>query len=264
MWRIRRFTIRWVNESPGGLKEMTEALGGLEGKAFDFESDYGREYDRFIRQIIPGYDSFFEICLAMFSGVIGENGKVLVAGCGTGAELDCFARNKPGWKMTGVDLSGQMVDIARKKLEASAREIGFEPEIEWIVGDVASLNHQGEFDAIACNLVLHFIPGLAGKLEFLKALRSLLRPGGILILMDACWEKKQAFHTWMRAWWVFASARGLSARKWASFREDFERGLHPLPKAEQEKMVGLAGFEEVFPFWSSLHHLAVVARNPFA
>lgn len=244
--------------------EMAEASGGLEGKAFDFESDYGREYDRFIRQIIPGYDSFFEICLALFSEAMGENGKMLIAGCGTGAELDCFSRNKPGWKMTAVDLSGQMVDIARKKMAVSARETGHEPEIEWIVGDVTRLDRQADFDAIACNLVLHFMPGLAGKLDFLKALRSHLRPGGTLILMDACWEKKQAFQTWMRAWWGFASAHGLSTEKWSSFRDDFEKGLHPLPKADQEKLVGQAGFEDVFPFWTSLHHLALVARNPRA
>lgn len=237
-------------------------MSGVTGNAFDFEADYGRQYDQFIRQIIPGYDSFFELSLALYSEALGEEGKLLVAGCGTGAELTCFARNRPRWKLTGVDLSGQMLDICRKNLAKLDGEPGSYSEIELIQGDVARLGRKGEFDAIACNLVLHFIPGFAGKLDFLKGLRGQLKAGGILVLMDTCWEKTNTFQRWMRAWWEFGKARGLKEEKWVSFREDFEKGLHPLPRVEQEKLLDQAGFGEVFPFWTSLHHLALVAGNP--
>ena len=240
------------------FEEMTEHSG----KAFDFEADYGRQYDQFIRQIIPGYDAYFEICLALLSEGLDENPRLLVAGCGTGAELTCFARNRPRWKWTGVDLSKQMLDLCRKKLDDLALETGFRPDTEIVEGDVTRLDRPGEFDAVACNLVLHFIPGYAKKLEFLAALRGQLKPGGILILMDACWEKDHAFQKWMRAWWGFAKSRGLKSEKWQSFREDFEKGLHPLTKNDQEKLLLEAGFGEIFPFWSSLHHLALVARKP--
>jgi tRNA (cmo5U34)-methyltransferase len=232
-------------------------------QAFDFDADYGRQYDQFIRQIIPGYESYFELCLALFTESMGTRGSLLVAGCGTGSELVCFAREKPGWNLTGVDLSPQMLEFCRLKLAGVGLVAGTDQMIRLIAGDVAQLPRE-EFDGITSNLVMHFVRGEKSKLEFLLGLKNNLKPGGLLVLMDACWEKGSGFQRVMRAWWEFGKARGLTKEKWLSFREDFEKGLHPLTKDQQEKLLHQAGFHDVYPFWSSLHHQAFVARNPLA
>ena len=43
---------------------------------FDFDAEYGRLYDQFIRQIIPGYDSFFALEESLISNAVGDIGKV--------------------------------------------------------------------------------------------------------------------------------------------------------------------------------------------
>ena len=226
-------------------------------KAFDFDAEYGLKYDQFIRQIIPGYDSYFPLCISLLSEQMGPDGSLLVAGCGTGTELLEFASVRPDWSLIGVDLSDQMIKIAERKLQG----VSASNTVKLLVGDVTKVVLDRPLNAVTCNLVMHFLRGQDAKLQFLKSLKSNLAPGGTLILMDACWEKSAAFSRMMRAWWDYAKNRGLLTDRWFAFREEFESSLHPLTRDEEVKLIEQAGFGSVCPFWSSLHHQAFVAVN---
>jgi len=72
-------------------------------------------------------------------GENGDKGEILELGCGTGRVALALA--KEGFKITGLDLSNQMLDIFRKKL---ANEVAKEPElaqrIQIIHGNMANFN----------------------------------------------------------------------------------------------------------------------------
>ena len=85
-------------------------------KPFDFDSQYGMGYDILIRAIMPDYDSLFPTSAGLLSEAVPENGQVLVVGCGTGTELEVFARMRPNWSLTGVDTSPTMISTCREKL----------------------------------------------------------------------------------------------------------------------------------------------------
>jgi len=56
--------------------------------------------------------------------------RILCVGVGTGMEMVRLAQVFPGWRFTGVDPSGAMLDVCRQRL----REAGFESRCELIEG----------------------------------------------------------------------------------------------------------------------------------
>lgn len=115
--------------------------------------------------------------------VFGENnrawvcsrarGDVLEVAIGTGLNLPFY---DSGVRLTGIDLSPEMLDIARKRASALGREAVLEE------GDAHNLAFVDEsFDAIVCTFSLCNIPDVdraVGEME------RVLRPAGRLLLVD--------------------------------------------------------------------------------
>ena len=100
-------------------------------------------------------------------------GEVLEVAVGTALNL---ARYPAGTRLTGVDLSPEMLAQARSR----SAEIG--RPIELREADVAALPFaDGAFDTVVCTLAMCAVPDEeAGILE----MRRVLRPGGLLLLLD--------------------------------------------------------------------------------
>jgi SAM-dependent methyltransferase len=100
---------------------------------------------------------------------------VLDLGCGTGS-LSLLA-SEQGHRVTGVDSSSAMIDLARAKL--AGRDAAF------LVGD-AAIPPVGEqrFDAV---LVRHVLWALPDPGRALRHWRGLLRPQGRLVLVEGVW-----------------------------------------------------------------------------
>ena len=102
-------------------------------------------------------------------------GDVLDLGCGTGS-LSLLAAEQ-GHRVTGVDLSPAMIDLARAKL--TGRDAVF------LHGDAAAPPVGEErFDVLLVRHLLWALPGPAGVL---RHWRGLLRPGGRLVLVEGVW-----------------------------------------------------------------------------
>ncbi len=105
--------------------------------------------------------------------------RILVAGCGTGAEAFSLARRFPDAHIVGVDFSPRSIAIARtvQKRDSRARQIRF------VVGDLASSRFgrsAGDgFDFVSCHGVLSYLPRPDRALEHLA---RCLTPDGALFL----------------------------------------------------------------------------------
>ncbi|MET9968233.1 class I SAM-dependent methyltransferase [Streptomyces sp. NPDC006356] len=100
---------------------------------------------------------------------------VLDLGCGTGS-LSLLAAEQ-GHRVTGVDRSQAMVDLARAKL--AGRDAAF------LVGDAAAPPVGEErFDVV---LVRHVLWTLPDPGRVLRHWRGLLRPGGRFVLVEGVW-----------------------------------------------------------------------------
>ena len=105
--------------------------------------------------------------------------RVLVAGCGTGAEAFVMRRRLPKAEIVAVDFSPRSVALARRL----QRTIGVGEPITFLVADLTApdLARQtgGNFDLITCHGVLSYLPDPE---LVLTGFAACLRPGGALYL----------------------------------------------------------------------------------
>jgi ubiquinone/menaquinone biosynthesis C-methylase UbiE len=105
-----------------------------------------------------------------FMGMVKPHGTILDAGCGTGRDSAVFFEN--GFVVTGADLSGELLKIAKKKA----------PHVTFLQADLRDMPCQSNsFDGIwACASLLHLHYEEAEKV--LKDFYSFLRTDGTLFV----------------------------------------------------------------------------------
>lgn len=103
----------------------------------------------------------------------GAVGNVLEVGIGTGLNLDSYPADV---SITGVDLSPEMLDHARRRAAASGRTVSLH------VGDAHRLEFpDAAFDTVVCTFALCAIPD---DRRAIAEMWRVLRPGGRLRLAD--------------------------------------------------------------------------------
>jgi SAM-dependent methyltransferase len=152
-------------------------------RAFDVPS--AGVYDALIATVLEGF----------YARVAGEvtaahpGGKVLEVGSGPGRLAVRLARAAPGMTLTGVDISGAMVERASRRAAAA----GLSGRVRFEVGDVAALPFTDEeFDGAVSTLSLHHWSDPA---RGLAEIHRVLKPGGEARIYDL-------------AHWLWLPARG--------------------------------------------------------
>lgn len=102
---------------------------------------------------------------------------VLEIGCGTGRNLDRIVRTWPDTRLHGLDISDEMLSVARNRLGAECRlACGDATDF-----DAAALFGRTTFDRVVISYALSMIPQWR---ETLAHAASLLAPGGSLHIVD--------------------------------------------------------------------------------
>lgn len=100
---------------------------------------------------------------------------LLDVGCGTGMLARRLARELPGARVTGCDLSRGM--LSRAAMHAAAMHAD---TLAWVQGDALRLPFGDQcFDTIVCTAALHWFPDQCAAL---REFRRVLRPGGRVAL----------------------------------------------------------------------------------
>jgi SAM-dependent methyltransferase len=121
--------------------------------------------------------------------------------CGTGSMSVLAA--ELGHQVSGVDLSGEMVALARAKTAPFGRAV------EVVQGDAgAPPLAPGAFDVV---LGRHILWTLPDPLRALRAWVGLLRPGGRLVLVEGRWGMEAAEDTRSAPWRAGVPSRELAA-----------------------------------------------------
>jgi tRNA (cmo5U34)-methyltransferase len=213
----------------------------------DFDGEYGQEYEKQIKNLIPTYDQLFNMGYTFLKTTLEENARLLVVGAGGGKELTVFGPPNPKWTFTGVDPSSQMLEIAKKRSES----LGFEDRVTLYKGIVEELVDTEPFDAATCLLVLHFIPDDGSKLSILKGIAERLKLGAPLIL--ACMVGQHGSPEYSRQMAALSKHRELIGLS-PEFIEDGMKRMEATPIVPDSRVLDLlqsAGFGNVLTFYGS-------------
>jgi SAM-dependent methyltransferase len=102
---------------------------------------------------------------------------VLEAGCGVGAQTVPLARNSPGARITSIDVSAESLEAARARARAASL-----PNVTFQQANILELPFpEASFDHVFVCFVLEH---LARPLEALAILRSRLKPGGTITVIE--------------------------------------------------------------------------------
>ena len=215
-------------------------------------------YDLIVQQLVPGYASLARLSVALLavSPLAGRDGAaVLVAGCGTGAELLEARCQRPDWQLCAIDPSATMLGIARQRLEqtAAAAAAGADGSaaIDWRQTTVEALDAVDRFDGALSVLVLQSLPDDGSKLTFLSALARSLKPGGQLVLVDLMAPERSPLQQQVDAAWLgFQSASGITADAAVA---GLNQGVHPIGANRLAALTEAAGLSDPAPIFQALN-----------
>lgn len=228
---------------------------------FDFDGDYGGDYEYIARTVIPGYRSSFRQALALLEGRVGPCPHLLVVGAGTGIEIVTFKAVRPEWRVTGVDPSGQMIEIAERRV----REAGVEAGVRLVHGQVRDLDDDLEdagFTAATCFNVMHFLPDDGAKQSLLRDIARRLAPGAPFLLFELHGDRTgprfdELFAAWSRYWEI----QGMGKAERAAFRAKIDEGIHWASEARILELLAAAGFEHTWRYYRALLYGAWLSRR---
>lgn len=207
-------------------------------------------YDLIVQQLVPGYASLARLAVALLAAsplAGGHGASVLVAGCGTGAELLEARAQRPDWRLRAIDPSAAMLTEAQRRLGPTTTA----GSIDWQRTTVEDLDAPGAFDGALSVLVLQSLADDGSKLAFLTALARSLKPGGQLVLVDLMAPERSPLQQQMEAAWLgFQKASGISAAEAAV--SGLTQGVHPIGLSRLAALVEAAGFSDPAPIFQAL------------
>ena len=145
----------------------------------DEEKEYYSLNERVFRKLAPFYDLIATPITKVRKQVVDFAGvkagaKVLDVGTGTGKQAVAFARQ--GYDVTGIDISDDMLRIARKKNEY--------PNLNFMPADATVLPFEsGNFDVAMISFALHDMP-VTIREKALKEMVRVTKRAGTIVVVD--------------------------------------------------------------------------------
>lgn len=194
-------------------------------------------------KLVPGHGDLLRMSGVLLAEAAPEDGRILVLGAGGGLELRAFATAQPGWRLTGVDPSAAMLEIARQTQgDLAARS-------DLINGTVAAAP-EGPFDGASCILTMPFIPA-EDRLPTLREVHRRLRPGARLVMAHHSFPRgPQNDALWMGRFSAFAALSGITLDE--ARRDELLARLTILPPEAEEDLLARAGFRDIALFYAAL------------
>jgi ubiquinone/menaquinone biosynthesis C-methylase UbiE len=194
---------------------------GVSRAVWDYvhDPDVAREYDAGLAT-----SSLFSADLAFAEHWLQPPGRLIDLGCGTGRLMLAMARC--GHHVIGVDLSAEMLSVAREKCAAA------EVAVDCVQANLVELDgfRDQVFDHAACLFsTLGMIDGAVSRTAALRQVFSLLKPGGRFVL--------HVHNRWFSLW-DGNGRRWLLKELWRQLSRHPSAGDRPMPV--HHGIVGLA------------------------
>jgi tRNA (cmo5U34)-methyltransferase len=188
----------------------------------------------------------------LLAETVSDDAQILVLGAGGGLEIKALADFRPGWHLSGVDPSADMLQLAREIAAEHAARVDLR---EGYIQDAPA----GPFDAATSLLTFHFIPR-EQRLDTLREIRRRLKPGAPFILSHISFPQSEPERSkWIARHVAYGQADNVDPAIAAKAREAISTRLTILPPEEEEAMLREAGFVGVSLFYAAFSFRGWVA-----
>ncbi len=154
-----------------------------------FFSGTGTTYDHMVRLSTFGFDLWWK--KKILERIPEGSTRVMDQACGTGILTFQIARKFPFGQVVGVDVQEEYLNIAERK----TKEVGIR-NIQFILGKAEDVFVKKSFDCIASSYLAKYAE--TGRL--IQNIKSMLRPGGVLIMHDFTYPSNRSF---AKAWELY-------------------------------------------------------------
>ncbi|AMM54330.1 class I SAM-dependent methyltransferase [Pyrococcus kukulkanii] len=167
----------------------------------------------------PGHVSSPDEWRRVLSRVFPKKMKILDVGTGTGFIAMRLA--ELGHDVTGIDISENMIEIAKEKARRANLPIRF------LIGDAENLPFEdGEFNGVICRHVLWTLPNPEKALmEFFRV----TKPGGKVVIIEGNWKQPTGLKKAIRyfATLIYEKRKPTSLPPWINEKLPLRRGKVP-------------------------------------
>lgn len=168
-------------------------------------NEIARDYDRQRRQLIPCFDDFYGMAVALTESTKPDP-VIIDLGAGTGLLSVFVADTFPAARLTLVDLAEDMLAMARRRFDGR-------PGVDFVVADYSNYTPPVLCDLVISSLSIHHLEDDA-KRRLYASVHAMLADGGLFINADQVCGATPALEAWFRSRWrAFIEASGLSAEE---------------------------------------------------
>lgn len=202
-------------------------------------------YEHTVKGVNMGYEFILTLTYAFLRALRKPELDILVVGAGGGAEIERFLPDNPGWRVSGVDPSQDMLDLAAAKADS----LGVRHQVKLMRGTVDDAPNDQRFNAATCLFVLHFLPD-AAKLALLRGMAQRIQPGGLALIVSACrvdtLNQDTLRDDLLGAWQQYGEMHGMPAAHMAAIIDDIRaRYAQATTEEGYRQLIHEAGFTHV-------------------
>jgi len=157
-----------------------------------------RDYDRARRQLVPGFDGFYGTVLEGVPFEAEQEIRVLDLGAGTGLLSAMVAERFPRSRVTLVDLSVEMLRVARRRLAGEPGRFQFRT-MDYARKPLPRTD--GGYDLVVSALSIHHLTH-GDKRELFEKVRRSLAVGGYFVNADQISGETPEEEALYREWWL--------------------------------------------------------------
>lgn len=207
-----------------------------------FEQE-AKEYDQIIINLIPYYQQIVDAVVASLPANKNAKLDILDLGCGTGTIAAAVKQAYPNAVLTCLDISQNMLDIAKYKLED-------DENTSYILSNFYDFEFTHKYDAVVSSLALHHLENNDDKQQFYHKIYAGLKDNGCLINADVILAPTDDLQAaYMQAWRSFMIANTSEEEvdnKWIPtyYAED-----RPITIKKHCSMLDAAGFASTKTVW---------------
>ncbi|MDI9633378.1 MAG: methyltransferase domain-containing protein [Methanolinea sp.] len=219
-------------------------------KAFD---DAAARYDSTRKYIIPDMDGFYGAAV-WAADWPAEDPAVLDIGAGTGLLSAMIVEKFPVARVTLLDISDRMLEVARARFSGN-------PRVRFVVADYSREELPGVFDIVCSALSIHHLDH-AQKRDLFARIHAALVPGGIFVNADQVEPPCDWLSRKYREYWdSHLAGAPIDPAEVEAARARREALDQNAPLLDQVRWLGEAGFSCVDVVYKNRTFCVFVARK---